>query len=215
MPTSVAAAACTRARRSTPPPVPWPMRRGSPSPGSTPGRWCRGCRAPRPTASSPSAAPALVDGARVRLASARVTGPELHANASGNLDVARSVADLTLGARADLTQLGRRLGRPLAGAASLSASAPGPLAALAARATATVERPLYGALGADHLSARLALDGLGSRAPHGTLHLEAPALRVALAAPADALADLEWRRAGDMDRARVSAHAVGEEGRPL
>src|SRR5207249_761935 len=82
---------------------------------------------------------------------------------------ARSVADLTLGARADLTQLGRRLGRPLAGAASLSASAAGPLAALAARATATVERPLYGALGADHLSARLALDGLGSRAPHGTL----------------------------------------------
>src|SRR5207249_2639956 len=105
------------------------------------------------------AARAVVDGARVRLASARVTGPELHANASGNLDLARSVADLTLGARADLTQLGRRLGRPLAGAASLSASAAGPLAALAARATATVERPLYGALGADHLSARLAPDG--------------------------------------------------------
>src|SRR5207247_1208169 len=35
------------------------------------------------------------------------------------------------------------------------------------------------------------------------------------APPADALADLEWRRAGDTDRARVSAHAVGEEGRPL
>src|SRR5204863_507458 len=106
------------------------------------------------------AARAVVDGARVRLASARVTGPELHANASGNLDLARSVADLTLGARADLTQLGRRLGRPLAGAASLSASAAGPLAALAARVTATVERPLYGALGADHLSARLALGPL-------------------------------------------------------
>ena len=161
------------------------------------------------------AARAVVDGARVRLASARVTGPELHANASGNLDLARSVADLTLGARADLTQLGRRLGRPLAGAASLSASAAGPLAALAARATATVERPLYGALGADHLSARLALDGLGSRAPHGTLHVEAPALRGAPAARADALADLEWRRAGDTDRARVSARAAGEEGRTL
>src|SRR5213593_2163941 len=158
---------------------------------------------------------AVVDGARVRLASARVTGPGLRAHGAGSLDLARSIADLNLAARADLTQLGRRLGQPLAGAASLSASAAGPLAALAARATATVERPLYGALGADHLSARLALDGLGSRAPHGTLHLEGAALRVALAAPADALADLEWRRAGDTDRARVSAHAVGEEGRTL
>src|SRR6266576_1992738 len=71
---------------------------------------------------------AVVDGARIRLASARVTGPELHA-----------------------------------------------------RATAIVEHPLYGALGADRARARLALDGLGSRAPHGTLHLEAPALRVARA----------------------------------
>src|SRR5207244_13215781 len=61
--------------------------------------------------------------------------------------------------------------------------------------------------------ARLALAGLGSRAPHGTLHLEAPALRVAQAAPADALADLEWRRASDTDRARLTAHATGEDGR--
>src|SRR5437870_13596087 len=161
------------------------------------------------------AARALVEGARVQLTSARVTGPELRANGAGSLDLARRVGDLTLAARADLARLGRRLGQPLAGAASLSASAEGPLAALAARATATVERPLYGALGADRASARLVLDGLGSRAPHGTLHLEGAALRVALAAPADALADLEWRRAGDTDRARVSAHAVGEEGRPL
>src|SRR5207237_761204 len=85
------------------------------------------------------AARAVVDGARVRLASARVTGPELHANASGNLDLARSVADLTLGARADLTQLGRRLGRPLAGAASLSARAAGEEGRTLALA-ATVER---------------------------------------------------------------------------
>src|SRR5207249_4818055 len=47
------------------------------------------------------AARAVVDGARARLASARVTGPELHANASGNLDLARSVADLTLRGLAD------------------------------------------------------------------------------------------------------------------
>jgi len=149
---------------------------------------------------------ALVDGARIRLASARVTGPELHAHASG------TVADLTLAARADLTRLGPRLGQPVAGTASLSASAAGPLGALAARASVTVEHPLYGALGADRARARLALDGLGSGAPHGTLHLEAPALRVARAAPADALADLEWRRAGDTDRARLSAHAMGEDG---
>src|SRR5438093_2762928 len=155
---------------------------------------------------------AVVDGARIRLASARVTGPELHAHASGTLDLARSVADLTLAARADLTRLGPRLGQPVAGTASLSASAAGPLGALAARASVTVEHPLYGALGADRARARLALDGLGSRAPHGTLHLEAPALRVARAAPADALADLEWRRAGDTDRARLTAHDMGEDG---
>src|SRR5207245_7911377 len=71
------------------------------------------------------AARAVVDGARIRLASARVTGPELRANASGNFDIARSVADLSLTAHADLTRLGRRLGQPLAGAASLSASAAG------------------------------------------------------------------------------------------
>src|SRR5439155_1339997 len=65
----------------------------------------------------------------------------------------------------------------------------------------------------EHGAARaLALGGLGSGAPHGTLHLEAPALRVARAAPADALADLEWRRAGDTDRARLTAHARGEDG---
>src|SRR5438876_944851 len=87
------------------------------------------------------------------------------------------------------------------------------LEALAARARVTVEHPLYGALGADRARARLALDGLGSGAPHGTLHLEAPALRVARAAPADALADLEWRRAGDTDRARLTAHAMGEDRR--
>src|SRR5438034_2560794 len=58
------------------------------------------------------AARAVVDGARVRLASARVTGPELHANASGNLDLARSVADLALGAPAALTQRRRPPGRP-------------------------------------------------------------------------------------------------------
>src|SRR5213596_3668532 len=156
---------------------------------------------------------AVVDGARIRLASARVTGPELHAHASGTLDLARSVADLTLAARADLTRLGPRLGQPVAGTASLSASAAGPLGALAARASVTVEHPLYGALGADRARARLALDGLGSGAPHGTLHLEAPALRVARAAPADALADLEWRRAGDTDRARLTAHAMGEDRR--
>src|SRR5437870_1863712 len=56
------------------------------------------------------AARAVVDGAHIRLASARVTGPELHAHASGTLDPARSVADLTLAARADLTRLGPRLG---------------------------------------------------------------------------------------------------------
>src|SRR5438876_894941 len=155
---------------------------------------------------------AVVDGARIRLASARVTGPELHAHTSGTLDLARSVADLTLAARADLTRLGPRLGQPVAGTASLSASAAGPLGALAARASVTVEHPLYGALGADRARARLALDRLGSGAPHGTLHLEAPALRVARAAPADALADLEWRRAGDTDRARLTAHAMGEDG---
>ncbi|TMB51565.1 MAG: hypothetical protein E6J60_10945 [Deltaproteobacteria bacterium] len=48
----------TRARRSMPPPVPSPMRRGSPLPGSTPARCCHGCRAPRRAASSPSAATA-------------------------------------------------------------------------------------------------------------------------------------------------------------
>src|SRR5438093_272639 len=158
---------------------------------------------------------AVVDGARVRLASARVTGPELRANGSGTLDLTRSVADLTLAASADLTRLGPRLGQPLAGTASLTASVAGPLGALAAQATATVEHPLYGALGADRARARLAPAGLGSRAPHGTLHLEVPALRVARAARADALADLEWRRAGDTDRARVSARAAGEEGRTL
>src|SRR5437899_3113950 len=105
------------------------------------------------------------------------------------------------------------LGQALAGTASLTASVAGPLSALAAQATATVEHPLYGALGADRARARLALDGLGSRASHGTLHLEAPALRVARASPADALADLEWRRAGDTDRARLAAHANGEDGR--
>src|SRR5881296_381674 len=156
---------------------------------------------------------AVVDGAHIRLASARMTGPELHAHASGTLDLARSVADLTLAASADLTRLGPRLGQPLAGTASLTASVAGPLGALAAQATATVEHPLYGALGADRARARLALDGLGSRAPHGTLHLEVPALRVARAAPADALADLEWRRAGDTDRARLTAHAMGEDRR--
>src|SRR5207247_1055531 len=119
-----------------------------------------------------------------------------------------------LDARAGLTRLGPRLGQPVAGTASLSASAAGPLGALAARASVTVEHPLYGALGADRARARLALDGLGSGAPHGTLHLEAPALRVARAAPADALADLEWRRAGDTDRARLSAPAMGEDRHP-
>src|SRR6266404_2474011 len=64
---------------------------------------------------------AVVDGARIRLASARVTGPELHAHASGTLDPARSVADLTLAARADLTRLGPRLGQPVAGAAHRTA----------------------------------------------------------------------------------------------
>jgi autotransporter translocation and assembly factor TamB len=162
------------------------------------------------------AARAVVDGTRVRLASARVAGPALRANAAGNLDLARSVADLSLAARADLTRLGRRLGRPLGGTASLSASAAGPLTALAARATATVEHPLYGALGAERATVRLALDGLGSRAPHGTLQLEAPALRVARAkTPADAQASLEWRRDGVRDRARVTARAAGEAGRAL
>src|SRR5207247_4565536 len=72
--------------------------------------------------------------------------------------------------------------------------------------------PLDAPRGAAPARARLPLDGLGSGAPHGTLHLEAPALRVARAAPADALADLEWRRAGDTDRARLTAHARGEDG---
>src|SRR6266403_520227 len=148
---------------------------------------------------------AVVDGTRIRLASARVSGPELHAHASGTLDLARSVADLT--------RLGPRLGQPVAGTASLSASAAGPLGALAARASVTVEHPLYGALGADRDRKSTRLNGLGSRAPHGTLHLEAPALRVARAAPADALADLEWHRAGDTDRVRLTAHAMGEDGR--
>src|SRR5438876_949506 len=61
---------------------------------------------------------ALVEGAPVQPTSAAVTGPELRANGTGSLDLARHVADLTLAARADLARLGRRLGQPLAGAAS-------------------------------------------------------------------------------------------------
>src|SRR5438094_1239 len=74
---------------------------------------------------------AVVDGAHIRLASARMTGPELHAHTSGTLDLTRSVADLTLAASADLTRLGPRLGQPLAGPASLTADGAGPPGPLA------------------------------------------------------------------------------------
>src|SRR5438034_943790 len=55
---------------------------------------------------------ALVEGARVQLTSAPGTGPELRANGTGGLDLARHVADLTPAAPADLARLGRRPRHP-------------------------------------------------------------------------------------------------------
>ncbi len=155
---------------------------------------------------------AAVDGIRVRLSSVRVTGPDLEATGTGRIDLAQGVADATLTASAELLGLGRRLGLPLAGAARASASVHGPLAALATRATATVERPAYGAAGAARVSARLAADGLGSGAASGTLHVDAPGFRVGDAPPSDASADLAWRRAGDGARARLTARAAATDG---
>src|SRR5436309_2455996 len=66
-------------------------------------------------------------------------------------------------------------------------------------------------------SGRVRLDGRGfdaaDRHARARLVLTHAVVRGARAAPAAALADLEWRRAGDTDRARLTAHAMGEDRR--
>jgi translocation and assembly module TamB len=154
-----------------------------------------------------------VDGRRIELETLGLEGRDLRVAGSGALDLARRTAALELSAGADLGTVGARLGWPLGGRATLTATAGGSLDALAVNAGLTVEKPAYGSVRADGITARAELAGIGGAAGTGRLHLDAPGLRVGDARPRAARADVEWRRARDEDRARVTAAARAEEQR--
>ena len=155
---------------------------------------------------------ARLDGEQLRLETASLQGPEGSASATGILDLGRPALDVTLDAAADLRALGERLGLPLAGSASATGAARGPLTGLAVTARTELENPAYGAFGAGRARAALELGGVGSAGPRGQLRLELTDAQVHAYQRRTVAAAVDWQRAAGADRTSLTVTAAGDEG---
>jgi len=134
-------------------------------------------------------------------------------DATGRLDLERRDVAFRLGAGADLRAIGAWLGRPLAGSATASVDVSGTLDALAATASAEVVAPAFQTLSAERATARVDVRGVGGASPSGRAALTATAFRIDAGTAYAAGADADWRRTGREDRASITLHADGDDGR--
>ena len=153
-----------------------------------------------------------LDGEALRLVGASVDGPELHATASGTADLGRRTVDLGVSGTADLTRLGVPFGQPAAGTVALTATARGPLDALAVAGTAELEAPRYAAVRAEHAHLAVDLARLGGMLPEGRARLSASRVRFGERSPHELVADVDWRRSEGTDRASLTATARANDG---
>ncbi|HLK09869.1 MAG TPA: translocation/assembly module TamB domain-containing protein [Candidatus Binatia bacterium] len=158
---------------------------------------------------------ARIAGPLVEVARARADGPALHVEASGTLDTAGRRGELALAASADLRALGPAAGVPdLAGAATLTVRAHGPLDAVDADAAATVTAPRWRAAAAEAAALDATLTGLGSRSPGGRARITATAVRLAAGPAADVRATLSARRTEGHTGGDLEALMIAPAGTP-
>jgi autotransporter translocation and assembly factor TamB len=150
---------------------------------------------------------AQLDGPRLAIGRAAVAGARFDAGAHGTADLARRSVDLALEGTGDLAAIAPSL----AGSLGVRATARGGLDALAVDLDARARQPGLTSVKADEAHATLSLTGLGGASPMGTLRLDAARVRVRDSAPRQLGARVDWRRAGDVDRASLSATATSFE----
>jgi len=155
---------------------------------------------------------ARLDGEQLRLESATVQGPDERASVTGTLDLGRAAGDLTMDATGDLRTLGERLALPLAGSASVTGTARGPLTALVVTVSAELENPAYATFSARRASAAVDLGGIGGAEPRGHVRLALSEAQIQGYRRRTVEGTVDWQRARETDRAKLALTAAPDEG---
>lgn len=157
---------------------------------------------------------ARLDGARLRLDRGHLRGPGSELAMWGDVDLDSRRADATVDAKAALDTIGRQASLPLAGSASLRATAAGTLESLAVDARVVVDEGRWQTTDARRIEAVLAASGLGGPGARARVTAAVDAVHVPGREPWDVAAEMDWRRPATVDEAtlRASARSRGGSG---